>query len=103
MATRLSNETTPGGKRKRLTAVERRAVIAAAATEVFAERGYHGASIEEIAKRSEVTPPVVYDHFASKQDLYRSLLEAHFADLRQIWRQHFPGEDPAGERVERSV
>jgi AcrR family transcriptional regulator len=77
-------------------------VIATAATELFAERGYHGASIEEIARRSGVTPPVVYDHFSSKQDLYRSLLEAHFADLREVWRLNFPGEDPAGERVARS-
>lgn len=88
--------------RKRLTAAERRAVIATAATEVFAERGYHGASIEEIARRSGVTPPVVYDHFASKRDLYRSLLEAHFADLREVWRLNFPGDEPARERVERS-
>jgi AcrR family transcriptional regulator len=99
----LSTRTTPTTKkRKRLTAAARREVIAAAATELFAERGYHGASIEEIAKRSGVTPPVVYDHFASKQALYRSLLEAHFAGLREVWRLHFSGEDPAERRVARS-
>ncbi|HET7445306.1 MAG TPA: TetR/AcrR family transcriptional regulator [Solirubrobacterales bacterium] len=99
----MSTGSTPEAtKRKRLSAAARREVIAAAATEVFAERGYHGASIEEIARRSGVTPPVVYDHFASKQDLYRSLLETHFADLREVWRINFPGPDPAGERVERS-
>jgi AcrR family transcriptional regulator len=88
--------------RKRLTAAARREVIVAAATEVFAERGYKGASIEEIARRSGVTPPVVYDHFASKQDLYRNLLERHFADLQQVWRRHFVGEDPPEQRVARS-
>jgi AcrR family transcriptional regulator len=99
----LSNEPIPTTKRrKRLTAAARREVIATAATELFAERGYRGTSIEEIAKRSGVTPPVVYDHFASKQDLYRSLLEAHFAGLREVWRQHFTGEDPAAQRVARS-
>jgi AcrR family transcriptional regulator len=77
-------------------------VIEQAATEVFAERGYQGASIEEIARRSGVTPPVVYDHFESKLDLYRRLLERHFADLREIWRRHFVGDDPPARRMARS-
>lgn len=88
--------------RKRLSAAERRETIEDAATGLFAERGYQGASIDEIARRSGVTPPVVYDHFASKQDLYRCLLERHFAELRQVWREHFVGEGPPGERVARS-
>jgi AcrR family transcriptional regulator len=77
-------------------------VIERAATEVFAERGYQGASIDEIARRSGVTPPVVYDHFASKRDLYRRLLERHFAELREVWHAHFPGDDPPGQRMARS-
>ncbi len=85
-----------------MTAAARREVIARAATEVFAERGYQGASIEEIARRSGVTPPVVYDHFESKRDLYKSLLESHFADLREVWRRHFTGDDPPERRVARS-
>ncbi len=88
--------------RRRMSAATRRLAIEAAATDVFAERGYRGASIDEIARRSGVTPPVLYDHFASKQALYRSLLERHFAELRQVWRENFVGEDPPGERVARS-
>jgi AcrR family transcriptional regulator len=88
--------------RKRLTAAARREVIAAAATELFAERGYQGASIEEIARRSGVTPPVVYDHFASKQALYKELLEGHFADLQQVWHRFFAGDDPPEQRFARS-
>jgi AcrR family transcriptional regulator len=89
------------GKR-RMSAARRRETIEAAATEVFSERGYRGASIEEIARRSGVTPPVLYDHFSSKQELYRGLLERHFAELREIWRQHFPGEEAPRERIARS-
>lgn len=88
--------------RKRLSAAERRETIEDAATSLFAERGYQGASIDEIARRSGVTPPVLYDHFASKQDLYRRLLERHFAELRQVWRENFVGEDPPARRVARS-
>ena len=48
-----------------MTAVARREVIEAAATELFAQHGYHGAAMEEIAQRSGVSVPVVYEHFAS--------------------------------------
>lgn len=85
-----------------MTANARREVIELAAAELFAERGYEGASIDEIARRSGVTPPVLYDHFASKRDLYRRLLERHFAELRGVWREHFVGEGPAEERIARS-
>ena len=78
-------------------------MIEAAATELFAARGYRGASIEEIARRSEVTPPVVYDHFSSKLDLYRQLLETHFAQLREIWGHKWPGDDPPATRAARSI
>ena len=81
-----------------MSADARREVIEAAATEVFAERGYHGASIDEIARRSGVSAPVVYDHFASKQDLHRRLLERHTDDLLDLWREHLPGDAPAAER-----
>jgi AcrR family transcriptional regulator len=78
-------------------------VIADAATALFAERGYRGASIEEIAKRSGVSPPVVYDHFASKLDLYRQLLEGHFAQLRAIWARDFPGPGSSAQRTARAI
>ena len=88
--------------RRRLTAAARREVIANAAAVLFAERGYRGASIEEIARASGVTPPVVYEHFASKRELYRDLLERHFAELREVWGEHFVGGDPLEQRVAKS-
>jgi AcrR family transcriptional regulator len=63
--------------RRRLSASERRERILAAATEVFAERGYAGASMAEIASRAGVVASVIYDHFASKRDLHVALLELH--------------------------
>ena len=89
--------------RKRMKAAERRELIERAAMEVFAERGYHGASIDEIAGRSGVSAPVVYDHFASKQDLHRRLLERTRDELLQVWRSHLSSEGPAAERIPRAL
>jgi len=91
-----------GQARRRMSGAARREVIAGAAAVLFAERGYRGASIEAIARASGVTPPVVYEHFESKRGLYRELLERHFAELREVWREHFVGEDPPEQRVARS-
>ncbi len=90
-------------RRKRIGRAARRSLIEAAAAELFATRGYRGASIEEIALRSGVTPPVVYDHFESKLDLYQQLLERHFAELREVWSRNFSGDDPPRERFARSL
>ena len=87
---------------RRLTAEARREVIEAAATAVFSERGYRGASMDEIARRSGVSVPVVYDHFASKQELHRHLLERHYAELRSIWREQLGGRGNAATRTARA-
>jgi AcrR family transcriptional regulator len=88
--------------RKRLSAEQRREVIELAAMDVFAERGYHGASIDEIAKRSGVTPPVIYDHFSSKVELHRRLLERTRDELLEMWQENLAGDAPAEERVPRA-
>jgi len=85
--------------RKRLSAAARRELIETAATEVFAERGYRGASIDEIARRSGVSPPVVYDHFSSKEDLHRRLLERTRDELLEMWREYLFSDEPAETRI----
>jgi AcrR family transcriptional regulator len=90
-------------KRKRLTAAERRELIERAATEVFAEHGYQGAAMDEIARRSGVSPPVVYDHFESKADLHRRLLERTRDELLVMWREALAGDDPAEVRIPRAL
>ena len=99
MSGQTTNTETP---RTRLTAEARRALIEKAATEVFAERGYRGASMDEIAARSGISVPVLYDHFKSKEDLHRHLLERHCAELRQVWHEHLRGDDPPEQRIPRA-
>jgi AcrR family transcriptional regulator len=86
-----------------MSAEARREVIELAATELFAERGYQGASIDEIARRSGVSAPVVYDHFASKQDLHRRLLERHRDELVALWREHLLTDEPPERRIPRAI
>ena len=59
--------------------------------------------MDEIARRSGVTPPVVYDHFDSKLDLHRRLLERTRDELLAMWREQLAGDEPAEERVPRAL
>lgn len=80
----------------------RRELIERAATRVFAEHGYAGASIDEIARRAEVSPPVVYDHFASKLDLFTRLLERTRDELLAMWAQTLAGDEATDVRLRRA-
>jgi len=77
-------------------------VIEVAALDVFAERGYHGAGMDEIARRSGVTPPVVYDHFESKLALHRRLLERTRDELLVMWRENLGGGGTLEQQVARA-
>lgn len=100
----MSTPVVPGKRpRKRVKAAERREIIERAALDVFAERGYHGASIDEIARRSGVTPPVVYDHFDSKLELHRRLLERTRDELLAMWTESLSGDEPPEERIPRAI
>jgi AcrR family transcriptional regulator len=68
-------------RRARLPAAERRAAILAAALEVFAERGYHGTSIDDVARAAGVSKALIYEYFASKRDLHGLLLGEHVDEL----------------------
>jgi AcrR family transcriptional regulator len=46
-----------------------------AAEPLFAERGFEGASLREIARRAGLQQPGLYNHFANKQALYAAVLD----------------------------
>jgi AcrR family transcriptional regulator len=58
--------------------------IRAIALEMFAERGYAGTSLREIAERLGVTKAAVYYHFSTKEDILASLLEDFRAQLDEL-------------------
>jgi AcrR family transcriptional regulator len=59
----------------RLPAARRRQQLLDVALEVFAERGFHPTSMNDLAEAAGVTKPVLYQHFTSKRELYLELLE----------------------------
>jgi AcrR family transcriptional regulator len=52
------------------------------ALRVFAQRGYHTTSMNDLAEAAGVTKPVLYQHFRSKRALYLELLEDVGGQLR---------------------
>jgi AcrR family transcriptional regulator len=64
---------------------ERRARIVAAALEVFAERGYKGASLAQIGERVGITQQAVLYHFRSKDQLLVAALDERDRQDRQWW------------------
>jgi AcrR family transcriptional regulator len=83
----------------RLPRDERRAQLLAAALEVFAANGYHGAAMDEIAETAQVSKPVLYQHFPSKRELYLALLDSHLASLTDLMRSALASTDENRERV----
>src|SRR5688500_428166 len=53
----------------------------AVAGEVFAERGFHDASMDEIAERADISKPMLYAYFGSKEGLYSAYVDRSGADL----------------------
>jgi AcrR family transcriptional regulator len=51
-----------------------------AAAQVFAKRGFHGASLDEVAAVAGFTKGAVYSNFKNKDDLFLALLESHYQE-----------------------
>jgi AcrR family transcriptional regulator len=65
----------------RIPAADRRALLMKEAGRLFAQHGYAGTRLDDVAAAANVTKPIVYRHFESKKGLYLALLEKHRDDL----------------------
>ncbi|WP_322409111.1 TetR/AcrR family transcriptional regulator [Microbacterium invictum] len=63
-----------------------RAELLAVATEVFAEDGYSGARVDEIAARTRTTKRMIYYYFGGKEGLYTAVLEDAYRGIREAER-----------------
>ena len=84
----------------RLPAPARREQILDVSVQVFAQRGFHSTSMNDVADAAGVTKPVLYQHFDSKQDLYMALLEEAGARLRNAVRTAVAGATTGKEQTE---
>ncbi len=59
----------------RMAAENRRSQIVAVASELFSQKGFRGTTTKEIADSAEVSEAIIFRHFATKDDLYRAILD----------------------------
>jgi AcrR family transcriptional regulator len=84
----------PKPARARMTAAERRDQLIEVARHAFAELGFDGTSIEEIAARAEVSKPVVYEHFGGKEGLYAVVVDREVQLLLAMMRSALADGSP---------
>ncbi|SDQ67595.1 TetR/AcrR family transcriptional regulator [Quadrisphaera sp. DSM 44207] len=58
-----------------MTGAQRREQLLDVGRTLFADKGFEGASVEEIAARAQVSKPVVYEHFGGKEGLYAVVVD----------------------------
>ena len=69
-----------------MTAAERREQLIEVGRDLFAERGFDGSAIEEVAHRAAVSKPVVYEHFGGKEGLYTVVVDREVTVLLSMMR-----------------
>jgi AcrR family transcriptional regulator len=67
--------------RSRMTGKQRREQLIEVGRKLFAEKGFEGTSVEEIAAKASVSKPVVYEHFGGKEGLYAVVVDREIAAL----------------------
>ena len=82
--------------KRRMRGSERRAQLLDVARRVFGKFGFHGVSMEDVAKEAGVTKPILYDHFQSKKELYLALIDEDLAVLHERVREAL--DSPIGNR-----
>lgn len=78
-------DNTKNRKKRDAEATKRR--ILQAAKKEFAKHGLGGARVDEIAERANANKRMLYHYFGSKEDLFRTVLEAAYLDIRNAERE----------------
>jgi AcrR family transcriptional regulator len=81
----------PMGLRERKKLATRQ-LIAETARRLFAERGFDGVTVAEVARAAEVSEKTVFNYFATKEDLVYWRLEAFEAQILEAVSMRAPGE-----------
>lgn len=89
-------------RRATRSALTRDLVLDAALT-LFAQRGYHGTALSEIAESLQVRTPSLYNHMASKHELLRGIVDRTTADVLADFHAVVDPEDPPVEQLRKAV
>lgn len=89
--------------RTRLGAVERREQLLITARTTFGSKGFSATSMNDIALASQVTKPVLYQHFDSKSDLFLEVLAATASELNMALASALKTATSGREKVEQGI
>ncbi len=67
--------------RKEREKIRHREEILGAAEEIFAEKGFHRATVEDVAAKAEFSVGTIYNLFSNKEDLYQSLIKQRCQEI----------------------
>ena len=79
---------------------DKRKLILDAAIRVFAEHGYHGARVGDIAEDAGVAHGLLYHYFASKGDVLRTIFVENWGALIARFRAVEASDEPAPDKLE---
>ncbi|MEW6776003.1 MAG: TetR/AcrR family transcriptional regulator [Bdellovibrionota bacterium] len=80
-----------------------RSDILNAAMQVFVEKGFHTATMRDVAQAAEFSVGKLYLHFSSKEALYQEMLDQHLAELLDRVEAVLRGTGRARQRIEDAV
>lgn len=89
--------------RARMTGRQRREQLISVGRKLFADKGFEGTSVEEIAASAEVSKPVVYEHFGGKEGLYAVVVDREIGALLQLITDALLSEGTSRELLERAA
>ena len=87
-------ERTKSSARVRMSGRERREQLLDIGRALFADKGFDGTSVEEIADKAGVSKPVVYEHFGGKEGLYAVVVDREVRHLLERITQSLSGNHP---------
>ncbi len=81
-------------ERVRMSGRERREQLVDVGRKLFAEKGFEAVTIEEIAAKANVSKPVVYEHFGSKDGLYAVIVDREMNILLAMVSDSLTADNP---------
>ncbi|MED4585893.1 TetR/AcrR family transcriptional regulator [Brevibacillus choshinensis] len=73
--------------------------IRVAAIEVFIEKGYHAASIDDVAKRAGISKGLLYNYFSGKADLLKELILSRIEEIVHVMEEAITKSTPVEQLV----